>query len=152
MKLLLCSVLLLVTFSNCTSEASKFGDDDPRSLIGRWEIVKKYYENQKIFNLEDGSHSRKIIKGMENYFIHFKKDNKVKCGVWINDSETPTKYTESGIYELDPETKRVRIEVRNFHKPILLGGSFRWKIKGQYLYLYSTNHRSGTYQVYRRSE
>ena len=137
-------------FMSCSAPEKKYKDDDPRSLIGKWEIVKLHYNEDVYFDTTDGTHTEDEVNGMKNTWISFEDRQKVSASVWIKDGDQANTSVSKGIYEVDVATQRVRIEIPedepNFH-----AGSFFWKIKKDQLYLYSTNTK-GEYKVYHRSE
>jgi hypothetical protein len=142
--------ILFSVFMSCSSTQKKYKGDDPRSLIGKWEIVEVHYNEDVYFDTTDGTHTEDEVNGMKNTWISFEDRQKVSASVWIKDRDQPNTSVSNGIYEVDVETQRVRIEIPqdepNFH-----AGSFFWKIKNDQLYLYSTNTK-GEYKVYHRSE
>lgn len=144
--------LLFSVVMSCSmkSDLKKYKDDDPRSLIGKWEIVKVYYNEDIYFDVTDGTHTDDEINGMKNTFISFEDERKVRVSIWNNGSDHPNTSVSAGIYEVDIETERVRIEIPQ-NEPNFHAGSFFWKIKNDRLYLYSTNTK-GEYKIYRRSE
>jgi len=151
---LLYSFIALILISSCSSsdsEMKKYNDDDPRSLIGKWEIIKEYHENQLIFDLTDQSqnHSNHVIEGMKKNYLHFLSNGKITGGIWINPPNKPITCTTKGIYKIDDQ--KLGIEIPRNGSTCDFGGTFRWKIKNNHLYLYSLNHK-GKYKVYRRAE
>lgn len=139
--------ILFSVFMSCSATEKKYKDDDPRSLIGKWEIIKVHYNEVYV---PDGPYTEEELNGMKNTWISFEDGQKVSASVWMKDGDKTNTSVSKGIYEVDVETQRVRIEIPqdepNFH-----AGSFFWKIKNDQLYLYSTNTK-GEYKVYQRSE
>lgn len=150
MKTLYVFIALSILFSCSTndSETKMYNDDDPKSLIGKWEVIKEFYDNHKVFDCTQNSNSDMGSSAKGN-FIEIKKNGIATASVWtINESSFDKK--DRGIYQLDNPTGRIRIEIPHKQESNLHSGSFRWKLKRNFLYLYSTNQPSGTYRVYRR--
>ena len=145
--------LLFSVLMSCTTrqDVKKYKDDDPRSLIGKWELIKVRYNENLYFDVTDDGITEDEINGMKNTYISFQDGQKVTASVWVNERDHPNTSVSDGIYEVDIETRRVRIEIPQNDEPNYHAGSFFWKIKNDQLYLYSTNTK-GEYKVYRRAE
>lgn len=144
-------ILLILLSCSSNSDQNKYKDDDPRSLLGKWEIVDKVINERLLINKKRKQRSNAEIEKMKSNYIVFEKGGKVKASSWEIVKGKDKILVSKGIYEVDKETKRVRIEIPvkfeyNFH-----GGSYFWKIRKNKLYLRPTNH-SGWYKVYRRAE
>lgn len=158
--------------------------DNPDALIGRWSLIKstltdfdlvldisdrskmvndsiKAYEKKGI-RLNDNELSRindgidKLILITSKNYLDFKPDGKVTVNVSFHNPEEPkpVEYLLEGIYEVDPPTGRVRIELPGgYEKPVNPAGSFHWYIKNGDLF--TIQHKDQTSEmrnVYRRVE
>lgn len=146
-------LLLLLLFINCSSssDVNKYKDDDPKSLIGKWEIADITYAEDLNGRKKKDDFTEEEINRMKNNYIVFEDGGIVTASVMANVDGKDKVLVSKGIYEVDVETKRVRIEIPVEYEYNYHGGSYFWKIKKNKLYLRSTNDQGGD-KVYRRAE